>query len=177
MSINISMYSMAVDSFRPMLKSLSEILSKGAPALLEKGIDPANARLAPDMYSLSQQVQLACHHAREGACRLTGRESAPPAAADESVQEMEARIAATLDFLDAVPSGAFEQAEQRDCSIPLPNDGVISLNGLQFLRAWALPHFYFHVVTAYDILRNAGAQLGKQDYLSQIGPYIHPRPT
>jgi hypothetical protein len=87
------------------------------------------------------------------------------------------RIAKTIAFLERIEPGAFEDAEQRDCSIEPPNAGiVIELNGLQLLRAWALPDFYFHIVTAYDILRHMGVEIGKRDYMSWIGPHVRPRP-
>jgi len=71
--------------------------------------------------------------------------------------------------------GAFDGAEDRDCSIPLPNNRVIDINGLQFLRARALPHFYFHVVTAYEHPSPPAVVIGKQDYLSQVGGFIRSR--
>ena len=69
----------------------------------------------------------------------------------------------------------FEGAEERDCSIEIPGDMVIVMNGLQLLRAWSLPHFYFHVVTAYDILRHNGVEIGKKGYASQVGAFIRPK--
>jgi hypothetical protein len=69
----------------------------------------------------------------------------------------------------------FDGAETRDCSIELPNDMVIEMDGVRFLRSWILPHFYFHVVTAYDILRHSGVSIGKMDYLSQAGRFIRPK--
>jgi hypothetical protein len=72
-------------------------------------------------------------------------------------------------------AAAFEGAEDRDCSIEIPGDMVIEMNGLRLLRSWSLPHFYFHVVTAYDILRHHGVVIGKQDYLSQTAAFIHPK--
>jgi hypothetical protein len=80
-----------------------------------------------------------------------------------------------VEHLARTAPAAFVDAEDRDCSIFLPKDLVISMNGLQFLRDWALPHFYFHVVTTYAILRHSGVAMGKEDYLDHIGGYIRPR--
>ena len=96
---------------------------------------------------------------------------------EKTIVDLKARIAKTVAYLRSLPAAAFEGAEDRDCTIPIPNDPklVIAMNGLQFLRCWALPHFYFHVVTAYDILRHNGVVIGKQDYLSQVGAFVRPR--
>jgi hypothetical protein len=174
--MKISMHTMSVDSFVPMLESLAAILDKGAARAKSAKLDLVNARLAPDMYTLAQQVQIACSNARDGAGRLAGQK--PPRFKDDekSLAELKALIAKTVAYLKGLPATAFEGAEERDCSIPMPNnpDMAFQMNGLQFLRAWALPHFYFHLVTAYDILRHNGVEIGKQDYLSQAGAFIRP---
>ena len=164
--MKVSMHGMAVETFVPMLESLDEWLGKDA------GGDLSQAKLAPDMYSLAQQVQLACQHARDGVARLTGEPPGPAEEAEATVAAMKAQIARTLEDLRGVAPAAFSGAEERDCSIPLSNGLVIRMDGLRFLRAWALPHFYFHVVTAYGILRHHGVPLGKQDYLSQVSAFI-----
>ena len=173
--MKISMHTMAVDSLVAMLESLSAILDKGAAYAKTTKLDLVNARLAPDMFTLAQQVQLACDHARDGVSRLTGRNPSPVDNHGESLDDLRDRIANTVEYLKLSEVGAFDGAEDRDCSITLPNNTVIDMNGLQFLRAWALPHFYFHVVTAYGILRHNQVVIGKQDYLSQVGGFIRPR--
>jgi|SRR5215813_3367207 len=169
------MHTMAIDSFVPMLESLSAILDKGAAHAKSTGLELVSARLAPDMFTLVQQVQLACDHARDSVSRLTGKEPPRVENSERSLDDLKARIANTITCLNSIEARAFEGAEDRDCSIPIPNNLVISMNGLQFLRVWALPHFYFHVVTAYDILRHHRVVIGKQDYLSQVGSFIRPR--
>ena len=166
------MRTMAVDSFVPMLESLSAILDKGAASAKTTKLDLVNARLAPDMFTLAQQVQLACDHAKNAVSRLMGREPWPEDNHEKSLEDLRDRIAKTVEYLKAAEVAAFNDAEDRDCSIPLPNNKVITMNGLQFLRAWALPHFYFHVATAYDILRHNQVVIGKQDYLSQVGDFV-----
>lgn len=168
------MHGMTLESFVPMLESLAGWLDKGMAHAESRALDLVTARLAPDMYTLAQQVQLACHHAIDGVTRLTGEAPAPMEDAETSLAGMNAQIRRTLDQLRDVAPVAFRGAEERDCSIPVPNGMVIAMDGTRFLRAWALPHFYFHVVTAYSILRHCGVDLGKQDYLSQVGVLIRP---
>jgi len=166
---------MAIDTFVPMLRSLSNILDKGAEHAKAKTLDSAalvNARLAPDMYTLAQQVQLACDHAKDSTARFMGQE--PPRFEDneQTLDDLKARIARTIDYLQSARAAAFEGAEDCDIRIPLPNNAAFEMKGVQFLRDWALPHFYFHVVTAYDILRHNGVDIGKRDYLSHVTGYI-----
>ena len=160
-----SLHAVAIRSFVPMLESLSAILDKAAAHAAQNKLDLPAARLAPDMYTLAQQVQLACDHARNGTARLTGREPRRAANDEKSLADLRARIAATLAYLRAISPDAFEGAEERDCSVPLPGKQVIAMDGSRFLCAWALPHFYFHLVTAYNILRHNGVEIGKSDYL------------
>ncbi|MFZ0679281.1 DUF1993 domain-containing protein [Candidatus Binatus sp.] len=177
--MKISIYGFATKTFVPMLQSLSNILDKGAEHARASKSDPAalvNARLAPDMYTLAQQVQLACNQAKDATARLTGHE--PPHFDDneQTLEELKARIAKTVAYVESVRAAALEGAEDRKIIIPIPeNDMEFEMNGLQFLRDWALPHFYFHVVTAYDILRHKGVDIGKRDYLSHVGGYIRQR--
>ncbi|HTR85994.1 MAG TPA: DUF1993 domain-containing protein [Reyranella sp.] len=168
--MKLSMHAMAIESFVPMLESLSEILGKGREG--ESGIYLVDARLAPDMYTLAQQVRLACDHAKDGAARLAGL-LAPRFADDEkSLEALQGRIAQTVGYLKGLAPSAFAGAEDRDSSIALGGGKIIAMDGLQFLRLWALPHFYFHVVTAYGILRHNGVAIGKRDYMSYIGAFI-----
>ena len=177
--MKISMHSMAIETFVPMLRSMAEVLDKGLDFAKAKKIDPeklANARLAPDMFTLIQQVQQATNHAKDSTARLTGTEAPKFDDNEKTLDDLKARIAKVIAHLGAVPASAFEGAEDREVKIPVPNVGAIEMNGLQYMRDWAIPHFYFHVVTGYDILRNAGVQIGKRDYLSNIGKYIRPLP-
>jgi uncharacterized protein len=176
--MKISMQNMAIDSFAPVLQSLSRILDKAAAHETAAKIELANARLTPDMYTLAQQVRIACFQARDCVARLTGKE--PPVLApsptehdEQTIGDLKARIANTIIKLASAEAADFEGSEDRDCSIEIPNGGgVIVMNGLQYLRSWALPHFYFHVVTAYDILRHHGVELGKKDYMGHVGAFI-----
>jgi hypothetical protein len=173
--MKLALHDMAIGSFAPMLESLSQWLDKAEAFAKDKKLDLVHARLAPDMYTLAQQVMLSCHHARDAAARLAGKKPAAMADPATSVAGMKKQIADTLKTIRKVQASALAGGETRDCSVPLPNDAEIGMDGIRFLRAWALPHFYFHVVTAYDILRQAGVTLGKQDYLSQVGAFIRPK--
>ncbi len=163
------MYSMSVEAFAPTLRALAKILDKAAQHASAKKLDPAvlvDARLAPDMYPLVKQVQIACDFAKNSTGRLVGQD--PPRFEDneKTLEELKARVAKTLDYLQSVRAGALEGSEDRDVKIPLPNGASLDFKGLSFLKDWALPNFYFHAVTAYDILRHNGVEIGKRDYLS-----------
>ncbi|HWO13929.1 MAG TPA: DUF1993 family protein [Polyangiaceae bacterium] len=170
------LHTLSVGSFVPMLDSLRGWLERGA-AHAAGGHELPHARLAPDMYALTQQVQLACHHALDAIGRLSGAPPSTPPEPQPDLGHMRAQITSTLEQLRRVDPATLAGAAERDCSIPTPDGRVIGLDGLTFLRAWALPHFYFHVVTAYDILRHVGVPLGKRDYLSQLGELIRPPPA
>jgi hypothetical protein len=176
--MRISMFAMAIGTFAPMLSSLSQNLDKGGAHARARGTDPSAlvaGRLAPDMYPLSAQVRLACDHAAGAAARLTGRDL-PAAAEDEAtIEGMIALIARTIRYLEASDPAGFDGADDREIVLPLGGGLTLEMSGDQFLRDWALPHFYFHVVTAYDILRNAGVDIGKRDYMSHIVYAIHQR--
>jgi hypothetical protein len=169
---------MAMDTFVPMLGTLSTLLDKGAAHMKAKGLEPdtlVEARLAPDMFPLTRQVQIACDSAKGAAARLAGQEPPKFEDTERTLEELKARIRRTLDYVKSVPAGAYQNAETRRINFPLINEVVLDMDGLQYLRDWALPNFYFHVVTAYDILRNQGVQIGKQDYLAHAGYGIRPK--
>ncbi len=162
------MYAMSVETFVPTLRALTKILEKAAQHASARKLDPAalaGARLAPDMYPLVKQVQIACDFAKGSTARLTGQD--PPRFEDneQTLDELKSRVAKTLDYLQSVRAGAFEGSEDRDVRLPIPNGGSLDFKGLAYLKDWALPNFYFHVVTAYDILRHNGVEIGKRDYL------------
>jgi len=171
------MHTRALDTFVPMLESLTEWLDRGVAHASSNDRSLADARLAPDMYTLAQQVQLACHHATDAVARLTGNAPATMEGPDTTLAGAKAQIDRTLARRRDVSPADFDGADERDCSIPIGNGMAIVMDGLSFLRACALPHFHFHAVTAYDILRHEGVGLGKQDYLSQVGACIRPQTT
>ncbi len=175
--MKISMYSMSVEGFVPTLRALTKILEKAAEHATAKKFDSAvlvNARLAPDMFPLSKQIQIACDFAKNSTGRLTGEE--PPRFEDneQTLDQLKARVAKTLDYLQGVRAAAFEGSEDREITIPIPTGGSFKMNGLEHLKDWALPNFYFHAVTAYDILRHNGVDIGKRDFLTEMHRYMRP---
>lgn len=165
--MKISMSSMSVETFLPMLASLSTLLDKGVKHAGEKKFESAvlvNARLAPDMLPLSRQIQIACDIAKNGSARLAGQEAPRFEDNETTMDELRARIARTVDYLKSIPASAIDGSEDRDIKIPL-RDRTLEMKGLPFLRAWALPNFYFHVVATYAILRHNGVEIGKRDFL------------
>ncbi|HLG88476.1 MAG TPA: DUF1993 domain-containing protein [Alphaproteobacteria bacterium] len=178
--MSVSLYSITVETFASRLGTLSQLLDKAAAHAREKNLDPAtlvNARLAPDMFTLARQVQIACDQAKFAAARLTGRE--PPRVEDNetTIEELKARIAKTLDYLKTAPQSAFAGADERKISFPLPGDLSVEMTGAQYAQDWIVPQFYFHMVTAYDILRHLGVQIGKIDFMAHAGYAIRPRPA
>lgn len=176
--MTFSISTMAIDTFVPFLQTLSNLLDKGAEHLRGQGKDPetlVNAKLAPDMFPLVKQVQIACDHAKGAAARLTGRE--PPRFEDneQTLDQLKSRIKRTLEYVESLPVTAYVGADSRQIEFPLIDDLVLDVTGTQYLRDWAFPNFYFHVVTAYDILRHQGVQIGKRDYLAHVGYAIHPK--
>jgi uncharacterized protein len=172
------MYAMSVGAFVPALGSLSGVLAKGLAHAKETGADLealAVARLAPDMFTLAQQIDVACFQVRFGVATLAGLEPPGFRASETSFAGFERTIAEAIAYAEAAPEAAFAGVAERDLNVPLPQGGIaLRMTGLQFLRDWVLPHFYFHVTTAYDILRTNGAPLGKLDYLSHVGYAIRP---
>jgi hypothetical protein len=166
--MKISMHAMSVDVFTHALGNLSALLEKGQAHATQRKFEPAvllASRLAPDMLPLTRQVQIACDVATNGAARLAEQE--PPRFPDTeaSFEELHARIARTLDYLKGIPASALEGAETRDIKVPTRDGGTLEFKGLEFLQRWAIPNLFFHVTTAYAILRHNGVELGKRDFL------------
>ncbi len=173
--MSISMYAIAVESSVMMLRNLLGILDKVAAHARDKGVDPAelvNARLAPDMFPFYRQVQFVCFGAEQCVARLMGKEVAPLEAGEETLEVLKERVGRTIALLEKAPASAFEGAEDREISVPLRDDQVLELKGASYVKDWVIPHFYFHLVTAYGILRHKGVELGKADYVAGIGAAI-----
>ena len=169
MSLQIS--SVAVPSFLRTLEALSKILDKASAYCAAKKIDPAvmlQMRLAPDMFPLIKQVQLACDFAKNTIGRLTGE---PPKFPDEekTFDDLKARIARTIDYVKSVTAEAIDASTDKDVTFPVGPEKKMTLKGEQYLVGFALPNFYFHATTTYDILRHSGVELGKRDFLGWTG--------
>ena len=156
--------------FKTGLGSLSAVLEKGAAHAAEKKIDPAvflSWRLAPDMFPLVRQVQIATDQAKNGSARLAGVE--PPRFEDDetSFEQLKARLAKTTAFLATLDPAAIDASVDREIIFPLgPKKGA--MRGADYLHHFVLPNFYFHATTAYAILRRCGVSLGKLDFMGEI---------
>jgi hypothetical protein len=164
------MYSMSVPVFAKTLGNLSAILDKAAAHAEAKKIDPAvllASRLYPDMFPLTKQVQVAGDFAKGTVARLAGEE--PPKYDDNetTIEALKARIARTVDYVQGFQAARFAGAEERDVQMKI-RDQTLSFKGLPYLAHMALPNFFFHATTAYDILRHNGVELGKRDFIGAI---------
>jgi hypothetical protein len=173
--MTITIHELAIDTFVHMLGTLTHVLDKAAEHAATRKFELsalASARLAPDMFPLSTQIYLACHHAKDGPARLMGQQPPSIERFQETFEQLGPRIKATVEHLQSLPMSAFDGAEQRTITITVNPERVFEMTGFQLLRDWTLPHFYFHVVTAYDILRDCGVELGKRDYMRHVGSYL-----
>ncbi len=167
--MTFGIYEASVPVFRQLLKNLSGLLDKAEAHAAEKGIDVAallDARLAPDMFSLTRQIMIATDHAKGATARLSGSEIPKYEDTEKTVAELQARIRKTLDFIDSVPAAQFAGGENRDIKLVFPW-ATHEFTGQRYLTYWALPNFFFHVTTAYDILRHQGVPIGKADFIGQ----------
>jgi hypothetical protein len=165
--LSISVYEISVPVFAHSLEALAKVLTKAEANAAERKIDLAvlfNARLAPDMLALKNQVQLASDHAKGAPSRLTGRENPRYEDNEQTFADLHARIAKTRDYLATFTAAEFEGAEERPIVIK-GRTRELNFTGLNYLRHFALPNFFFHVTTAYDILRHNGVPLAKVDFL------------
>jgi hypothetical protein len=153
--------------FAHMLKNLSAILAKAQAHCEAKKIDPlvlTSSRLYPDMFPLSRQVQICCDTAKGAVARLAGVEIPKHEDTEKTFEELQARIARTLDFIGGVQPAQIDGSEEKEVVIKTPTR-ELKFSGTQYLLAFAWPNFYFHAATAYDILRHNGVELGKPDFL------------
>ena len=167
--MSLSMYEASIPVFLHTLSSLRSILQKGAAHAETKKFDSAvlvSSRLAPDMFPLSRQVQIASDAAKGAAARLTGTEPPKFEDTEKTIDELTARIDKTVDYLKSFSAAQFEGAAERVVNLKTPR-GELTFNGLNFLRHWALPNFFFHVTTTYNLLRHNGVEIGKADYLGR----------
>ena len=165
------LYAFSVPVFLRGHAILSDVLRKGEAHAAERKIAPSTlltARLFPDMFALTGQVQAACDTAKRATARLVGVESPRFEDNETTFDELYARIQRTSDFVAQHRPDAFRDADARKIELKLPA-GAVSLTAEQYLVRFALPNFYFHVTTAYDILRHNGVPLAKRDYLGNLG--------
>ncbi len=165
--MSLSMYDASAPRFAQMLRNLDAILAKAAAHAAAKKIDPAvllGARLFPDMLPMVKQVQIATDHAKGAVARLAGAEVPRYDDTEQSFDDLRARIAKTIAFVESFSAAQLDGSEQRPIALRVGGKDW-SFTGQDYLLGFALPNFYFHLVTAYNILRHIGIEIGKGDYL------------
>jgi len=163
------MYQACTPVFTRALTNLSAIFDKAAAHAQAKKIDQAvfmAARLAPDMLALPRQVQIASDTARRTVARLSGQEAPPLDDNEASFADLKARIAKTIDYMKTVPAAQIDGSEERSIAMKVGGNDI-KFTGRDYLLGFALPNFFFHVTTAYNILRHNGVEIGKMDFLGR----------
>lgn len=167
--MSLTMHEASAPHFTRMLAALSKILDKAEAHCAEKKIDPAvmlGMRLFPDMFALSRQVQLSSDFAKGAMARLAGIEIPKYADEEKTFAELRERLARTIAFIESVKPAQLEGSETRVIEMKIAGNPV-TFTGSDFLFTNAIPNFYFHVTTAYDILRAGGVELGKRDFMAR----------
>ena len=167
----MSMSKASLPVFEIGLNALSALLEKADAYAEAKKIDPAvllNERLFPDMFTFARQVQIACDQAKNGGARLSGVEPPRHEDSEKTIGELKARIARTLAYVKALDAKSIDGSADRDITFPLGPDHKGHMRGADYLNHFVLPNFYFHLATAYGILRHNGVDLGKRDFLGAI---------
>ncbi|MFL5785400.1 MAG: DUF1993 family protein [Bacteriovoracaceae bacterium] len=159
--------------FAKTLHNLSQLLDKGAKYAEAKKFGPEvllDARLAPDMFPLTRQVQIACDTMKFGVSRLTGKDAPTFDDNEKTIPDLKARIEKTLGYFQSVKEADFKGWEERKVTTPRWEGKW--LTGKDYFNQHVVPNVYFHVTTAYAILRHNGVEVGKKDYLGEL-PYKH----
>jgi uncharacterized protein len=166
----MSMSTASIPAFEIGLKALAAVLDKAEAYAEAKKIDPAvllSTRLFPDMFALTRQVQSACDQAKNGGARLSGIEPHRFEDNEKTLAELKARIARTIAYVETLDAKKIDASADREITFPLgPSKG--HMKGADYLNHFVLPNFYFHLATAYDILRHCGVEIGKRDFLGTI---------
>jgi hypothetical protein len=168
--MTISMYQASIPLFRTLLGALSGVLDKGAAFCEAKKVDPAvltSARLAPDMFPLTFQVQTATNMAKGCAARLAGQEVPTWADTEQTFDELKVRIAKTIAYLDGFKPGQIDGSEEREITLKMGGADT-TFTGQRYLIGFVIPNVAFHCTTAYNILRHNGVDVGKRDFLGNF---------
>ena len=166
----LSMYQASVPVFLQGLKNLAAILDKAAVQAVERKIDPGvllNDRLAPDMFPLVRQVQIASDHAKGASARLAGIDVPKFEDVEKSFDDLQQRLARVIEFVKSISPDQIDGSEERDITLPIGGQSR-AFKGQTYLLHFALPNFYFHLTTAYAILRHNGVVIGKRDFIGVI---------
>jgi uncharacterized protein len=165
--MKISMHAMSHGVFKKALTQLLHVMEKGVASAKARGFDASvlvDSRLAPDMLPFNKQIQLTSDFAKNSMARLAGIDAPKFEDTETTMDELFARVKKTIEYIDTVPAAALEGSETRDIKIPL-RDRTVEFKGLEYLQVWAIPNFFFHHVTAYNLLRHNGVDIGKRDFL------------
>jgi hypothetical protein len=165
--MNISMHAMSHGVFRKALSQLLHVMDKAVANAKARSFDSSvlvNARLAPDMLPFAKQIQLTSDFAKNSMARLAAVDPPKFEDSETTMDELVARVKKTIDYIDSVSAATLEGSEARDIKIVL-RDRTVEFKGLVFLQTWAIPNFFFHYVTAYNLLRHNGVDIGKRDFL------------
>lgn len=165
--MSLSMYQASVPVFVRMFGNLSTLLQKGADHAAAKKFDAAvlvNARLAPDMFALARQVQIATDMAKGCVARLAGVEPPKYDDTETTIPELQARIAKTVDYIKTFQPAQIDGSEDRAIELKSPR-GAMNFKGQQYLLHFVLPNVYFHITTTYNLLRHNGVEIGKMDFI------------
>ena len=166
--MSISMYQASVPRFANILGNLSNILDKAQAHVDAKKIDVAaltGYRLFPDMLAMARQVQIACDFATGVSARLAGEDVPAYEIGDQTFTDLQQRIAATLAFIGGLDAARFQGGEAREIVLRSGTPKERSIGGQAYLLSYGLPQFFFHVTTAYDLLRHNGVEIGKKDFM------------
>jgi hypothetical protein len=172
--MSLSMYQASIPVFISQLNNLSGILKKGEEHAASRKIEPEifiNARLAPDMFPLSRQVQIATDGVKGCAARLAGVEVPSYPDTEKTFAELQARIAKTIAFLNTFKAAQIDGSEERKVTLKLRGEDT-TFPGQVYLLNFVLPNLYFHITTTYAILRHNGVDLGKRDFLANLKDYF-----
>jgi hypothetical protein len=164
----MSFHDATVPALLQILNSLSGLLAKAEAHCAAKNIQPEvllSARLYPDMFPLTKQIQLASDFAAKSCARVTHSEVPSMPDTEKTFAELQQRLAKTIDFVNRFTPVQFEGMEGRDVKFPAGPDRTMTLKGQQFISHFAFPNFYFHAATAHGILRHNGVEIGKRDFL------------
>ncbi|QWE15860.1 DUF1993 family protein [Polynucleobacter sp. AP-Nino-20-G2] len=163
----ISMYQASIPQLKKMLGNLSSLLTKAEEHVAAKGIDGAvlvEGRLFPDMFPLAKQVQIACDQVKNGMARLASIEAPKFDDNETTIAQLKERIAKTIAFVDTIKPEQVNGTEAKEIKFSV-KEWSFEFVGEQYVLTWIIPNFYFHVTTAYNILRHNGVEIGKADYL------------
>jgi len=166
--MTISMYQASAPIFVQFLTSLSNVLDKAAAHAEAKKLDPSvllEARLFPDMFSVTRQVRTATDHANSACSKLAGVEPPSFANTEATIPALKERIANTIAFIRGLTPAQLDGTEDKTITFKFPSGATREFTGQSLLLNFCLPHFYFHVTTAYDILRHNGVELAKRDFM------------